>query len=378
MTKICYLCSGTTDQSYIIKRMPSGAQVFKKTAAIALEEKLDFEIFECQNCGLAQFSGTLVPYFKEVIRSSSLSKSMMDFRHTQFESFLSEMPHDNEENHIFELGAGRGEYLDIFSKLGCRTHGVEGSQNLSLLGQASGHNIENAFLDERVTSNLRRRDYDAAVSFNFIEHLPDPRSTLKLVRLLLKEDSRTLFEVPNFDMISNYYLFNEFIPDHRFYFTKKSFSLLLELSGFEVLEIKTIWDDYIISAISRPRPKCQWANFETRRLGMKDQITAFFSDTKKDKNAVWSAGHQSLATISNFELQNYVSHIIDSSPAKQDTFAPGSGLKIVTPNLIDHLQIEKIMVAAAGFNDEIVQFIRANCRPEIKLSVLEKGTVRVL
>ena len=378
MTKICYLCSGTTDLSYIIKRIPTAAQIFKDTAAAALEETLDFEVFECHSCGLTQFPGSLVPYFQEVIRSSNLSKPMMDFRQTQFQKFLVDIPNGAGQKNIFELGAGQGEYLDIFAKLGCATHGVEGSKNLSKLGKDSGHNIQNAFLDEQFASSLKGIAYDAAVSFNFIEHLPDPRSTLKIVLQILKEDSLALFEVPNFDMISNYHLFNEFIPDHRFYFTKKSFSLLLELSGFEVLEISTIWDNYIISAICRPRPKYQWLDFELRRIEMKKETNLFFSNTEKHKNAIWSAGHQSLATISNFGLQEFISYIIDSSPAKQGTFAPGSGLEIIAPNLINDSPIEKIMVAAAGFNDEIVKFIRTNCRPEIILSVLDKGTVRVL
>ena len=378
MTNICYLCSGTTDQSYIIKHIPSAAQIFKNSATAALEEKLDFEVFECHDCGLAQFPGALVPYFQEVIRSSSLSKPMMDFRRIQFQDFLSDIPNKTEQPNVFELGAGRGEYLDIFFKLGCATYGIEGSKALSKLGQASGHNIQNGFLDEQLSLSTKGTPYDAAVSFNFIEHLPDPRSTLKLILQLLKEDGLALFEVPNFDMISNYHLFNEFIPDHRFYFTKKSFSLLLELSGFEVIKMRTIWDDYIISAIARPRPKYQWADFETRRLEMKNETISFFRNTERHKNAIWSAGHQSLATISNFGLQDHVSYIIDSSPAKQETFAPGSGLKIIAPNLINTLPIEKIMVAAAGFNDEIIEFIRANCGQEMVLSVLDKGAVRVV
>ena len=195
---------------------------------------------------------------------------------------------------------------------------------------------------------------------------------------MVTDNGIALFEVPNFDMISNYHLFNEFIPDHRFYFTKKSFSLLLELSGFEVVELKSIWDDYIISATARRRPKYQWTEFESRRLNMKNEIISFFSNTEITKNAIWSAGHQSLATISNLGLKEYVAYIIDSSPAKQEMYGPGSGIKIISPGKINGSPISTIMVAAAGFNEEIVEFIKTNCRPDIKLSILDKGTVRAI
>ena len=54
-------------------------------------------------------------------------------------------------------------------------------------------------------------------------------------------DGLALFEVPNFDMIIRHNLFNEFIPDHRCYFTKDTFRCLLSISGFEVVSMDEIW-----------------------------------------------------------------------------------------------------------------------------------------
>ena len=44
---------------------------------------------------------------------------------------------------------------------------------------------------------------------------------------------------------------------------------------------------------------------------------------------LWGAGHQALFTLSKTILKDYVKYIVDSSPSKQNLYAPGSGLKII-------------------------------------------------
>ena len=43
-------------------------------------------------------------------------------------------------------------------------------------------------------------------------------------------------------------LFSEFIRDHLFYFTRDTLTFTLNFNGFDVIECKEIWHDYIISA----------------------------------------------------------------------------------------------------------------------------------
>ena len=90
---------------------------------------------------------------------------------------------------------------------------------------------------------------------------------------------------------------------------------------------------------------------------------------------MWSAGHQSLATISNLSLTNYVATIIDSAPAKQGKYAPASGLPIMAPEYLDEGQIRTVLLMAAGFNDEIAKLIRERHGDRIRIGMLNKGKV---
>lgn len=371
----CIMCAGNLENPLQLGNMPASAQGFSGTAEQALSASLSMDIYDCPHCGLVQYTGPLVPYYKEVIRSTRLSPSMFIFRRKQFQDLIKSF----DVQTIFELGAGSGEYLDVFKDLGRSTHGIEGSSKLANMAQKAGHLVINGFLPEtNLNDKFEIESCDLVTSFNFIEHLPDPIASLRSLAEFLKPGGYALLEVPNFDMISEFGLFNEFIPDHRSYFTQSSFQQLLSLSGFEIVSVKTIWDHYIISVVARKRQQTNWRPYSQVQSSLKEQCKLFFSGTPKSQNAIWSAGHQSLATISNLSLSEMLSVIIDSSTAKQGRYAPASGLPIVSPDILIDGQIKTVLLAAAGFNKEIAQTIRTKYRTDVKIGYLNKGVVKIV
>jgi len=352
--------------------MPSSAQGFTNSSKEAIQSSITMDIYSCEYCGLVQYVGPLVPYYREVIRSTRLSEPMLKFRLKQFSDIAS----DYEIKSIFELGAGGGEYLDIFKTIGVETYGIEGSTQLAKRARAAGHSVYDGFLPETdLTFEHGQKSFDLVTSFNFIEHLPDPLASLRSLGMRLRPGGNAILEVPNFDMISEFGLFNEFIPDHRSYFTVETFQVLLSMAGFEVLSIDTIWDKYILSALAKKRELSRWTPYEEVRSSLRNGIEAFYKNSPNSQNAIWSAGHQSLATISNLDLAKFVSCIIDSSPDKQSTYSPASGLPIVAPDILLQGNIKRVLLAAAGFNPEIAQTIKKKYDSSIKLGFLDKGTV---
>jgi hypothetical protein len=176
-------------------------------------------------------------------------------------------------------------------------------------------------------------------------------------------------------MILEHHLFNEFIPDHLSYFTQDTFSMMLSQAGFTITDCTTIWDNYIISVVARKRALADWADFESARHQLKADIEHFFRATQRERNAVWSAGHQSLATLSNLGIHRLVSCILDSAPAKQGKFAPASGLPILSPKYLEEGVVRRVLLSAAGFNPEIAEFIRHNHGDAIEIAFLNKGRV---
>ena len=355
-----------------LDNIPAAAQGFTKTTKAAEKARLSMLIFECSGCGTIQYQGPKVPYYKEVIRSAKFSQEMLKFRKDQFSNFLGSASRRIES--VFELGAGEGEYLDIFTALGCRTAGVEGSGALVSICQKKGHDVVAGFLGDSASLRLlEKKKYDCAVSFNFLEHLPDPKTSLLRVANLLASDAVGLFEVPNFELINKSKLFSEFIPDHRFYFREDNFRTLLSVAGFEVHSIKRVWDDYILSAEVSKRKQINWDGYRQSRQSLKNSIEKFFFGTKKDENVVWSAGHQSLTTISNLKLEKNICYVIDSSSSKHAKFCPGSGLEVVAPSVLRSTNIKKVLLMAAGYNREIMRKIRGDFSKELIVAFVHQG-----
>ena len=373
MSVACRLCGQTLTKPFSLADMPASAQGFETTEDAAVTGSVEMNLYQCGGCGLVQYDGPLVPYYRDVIRSSKLSEPMMNFRRSQFQSVVEAV--DSTASSVFELGCGDGEYLDIFAELGLQTAGIEGSKTLSQGGRAKGHDVTTGFLTETAMPPEMVERFDIVSSFNFIEHLPDPLASLRELAGFLRPGGVALLEVPNYDMISEFHLFNEFIPDHRFYFTQETFTALLSQAGFQVIECNAIWDSYIISVVARKRPAADWAPFESARQRMKDEIVSFFAGSDREQNAVWSAGHQSLATLSNLNIDSIVTCIIDSAPAKQGKFAPASGLPIMSPQHLEEGSIRRVLLAAAGFNAEIADFIRRSHGDAIEIGYLNKGRV---
>ena len=373
MPASCRLCAQPLQNGFLLTDMPNSAQGFAISESEALSCAAVMEIYQCSMCGLVQYPGPLVPYYKEVIRASKNSNHMIKFRKAQFQSLIGLI--DKGASSVFELGCGEGDFLDLFRQLGLETAGVEGSKILSKGARAKGHDVTTGFVTETKMPERYLNRFDILASFNFIEHLPDPLDSLREVSRFLRPGGVALLEVPNYDMILKHHLFNEFIPDHRFYFTQDTFNMLLSQAGFSVTNSTTVWDGYIISVVARKRAKQNWAYFENTRQQMQSEIEDFFSGSERERNAVWSAGHQSLATLSNLGIHRFVSCIIDSAPTKQGKFAPASGLPIFSPEYLEEGILGRILLLAAGFNTEIIEFIRKNYGHSIEIAALNKGQV---
>ena len=100
----------------------------------------------------------------------------------------------------------------------------------------------------------------------------------------------------------------------------------------------------------------------------------FNKEISLHKNIViWGAGHQSLFTISTtIFAENRFICIVDSSIPKQGLYAPGSGLKIYSPDRLKTHTPDVLIIACAGYNKEVLQIVN-NMNLTINLIYLLDG-----
>jgi len=371
--KRCKVCKSYLYQDDIIKlkNAPNSAQNFVSKKNILNNKSITLTIKQCSNCGLVQAINKPVNYYKNVIRAVGFSPSMLKFRKVQFKNFCKEFNLRNKR--VLEVGSGTGDYLSILGKTFKKSYGLENSKKNYKICKKKGLNIIKGFLKKK-NNLISKNKFDAFFIFSYLEHIPNINIFLNAINQNLKNNGVGIVEVPNFDMILKKKLYSEFIIDHLFYFTKETLIKTLKINGFQVLKIDSIWDDYILSAKVKKILGKKITNLKnnlkkTKKIKLKDlrnhfklirkKINELNSNYKKNDIAVWGAGHQSLTLISQTKLINKIKYIVDSAKFKQNKFAPGINLKIVSPAQFIKDSLKVIIVLGGGYSREICEIVRS-------------------
>ena len=352
----CGVCSAKNElhDILVIEKVPSSAQAFNKSQKFSLDNSCTFKAITCKNCQTTQSILKPINDYSYVFRSSDISKELQRFRLKQIKSFISDYQLNGKK--VIEIGCGNGENLSLFQDLDAFFFGIE-DKKIAINNTAFIPKIEKAFLEH--STKLKEAPFDAFFSFNVLEHWPKFRSVLKNLRDNLKDNSVGIFEVPNYEMILKYHLYNEFIPDHIYYFTPYSFETALRVNGFKVLDLKIIQENYIISATVKKENSLSYDGFYNRFKHLKFQLSDLLNSSDIKKIAIWGAGHQSLTTISTAGLNGKIEFIVDSSPAKQNNYTPASGLQVLPPDALLKNKIDTILVICGSYDLEVIQLIKS-------------------
>lgn len=347
--------------------MPKAAQFLPDAKDLGSDKGVDLEVCQCSGCGLVQLSNDPVPYFKEVIRAAAFSPEMRIFRIEQFKNFVGRFSLEGKK--ILEIGCGKGEYLSLMRESGTDAYGVEYGEESVMDCVGAGLKVTRKFVDAN-SSALPDAPFDAFFVLNFLEHIPDLNSTLRGIYQNLSDQAVGLVEVPNFDMILKRKMFSEFIGDHLYYFTRETLTSTLSRNGFEVMECRPAWHDYILSAVIRKRTPLDLYEFTQIQLKLSRELRKFIDKYGEKKVAVWGAGHQALTILSLADLGGKIKYVIDSAPFKQGKFTPATHIPIVPPETLKTEPVQAVIVMAASYSDEVAKIIREKLGDVIQIAIL--------
>lgn len=349
------------------KNMPKAAQFLPDINTLKDDKGISLDVCQCSGCGLVQLSNEPVSYYKEVIRAAGISDTIKKFRVKQFNDFTNKFSLRRKK--VIEIGCGCGEYLSLIKKCGMDAYGIEYSDRSVKQCIKNKLKVKKGFI-QNSTDKLNDAPFDAFFILNFLEHLPEPSSALMGIHNNLNDDAVGLVEVPNFDMILQKKLFSEFIGDHLFYFTKDTLSSTLKINGFEIIECREIWYDYIISAVVKKRNRLDLKDFYKHQEKIKNDIEKYLHQFKNKKVAIWGAGHQALAIMSLINLADKIEYVVDSAPFKQGKYTPATHIRIVHPDTLNSEPVDAVIIMAGGYSDEVVKIIRQKYDKNINVSIL--------
>lgn len=195
-----------------------------------------------------------------------------------------------------------------------------------------------ASMKERIENVSIDMDF---VSCNNLEHQPKPNE------YLAQFEGVGVIEVPNFNMIYQKRLFAEIMLDHLLYFTEDTLRFTMTYNGFDVIEIKSVWQDYILSATVRKREELCLSPFREQQEKLKANLDEYIYH--HGRVAIYGASHQALAYIAM--LQPEVQFVVDDAPFKQNRFTPVGNIPIYNLNALQ--DVDAVIIMGAGYSDEM-------------------------
>lgn len=208
-------------------------------------QKKGYKIFRCSGCGLGytwNLKSQKVNYHRDqsYIKEEKLFSNIFLRRVKLIDSLKSE------PGIIIEVGSSAGTLLKLLKGRGWKVFGVEPSKEAAEFAQNQG--IETV-RDKFETAKLAVESADVIIINHTLEHLPDPSKVLDKAFKILKDDGILIIDLPNFDSLSAKLLkcrWPYLLPsEHRWHFTLKSLSKLLDQYHFQVIFSHTysgIWD----------------------------------------------------------------------------------------------------------------------------------------
>lgn len=376
--KRCIACGAPLWETPLLTldNMPASAQHMPDSETVKEDRGLTLDLCQCMGCGLVQFDCEPVDYYRDVIRAGGFSKTMVELRRYQYKHLIETYRLQGKK--FIEVGCGQGEFLKVLSEFPVEAHGIEHDPRLVALAREQGLDVTQGFTeteDTRFPGGL----YDVFLSFNFLEHQPDPSTMLQAIYRNLEDDAVGLITVPSFEYIMDHNSYYELIRDHLAYYTFETLTPLLERNGFMVEECEVINRD-TLSVIVKKRPQMETENLLECYVTLKREMETYmkYLEAWDKKVAIWGASHQGFTLASTTKLGEKAQYIIDSAPFKQGLFAPASHLPIVSPEYVHEHPVDAIVITAPGYTDEIAGSIRQKFGTGIEVRAMRSNHLEMV
>ncbi len=376
--KKCLLCGEVLSGEHSVNffNMPESAQNIPNAEQVSTDKGLNINLFQCPWCGLVQFDCDPVDYYRDVIRAGGYSTTMVELRRKQYSHLIN--TYGLQAKRFLEVGCGQGEFLSVLTEFPVEAYGIEHTPRLVELARSKGLHVDVAFLEYENTI-IDNGPFDVFLSFNFLEHQPDPNGMLKGIYHNLTEDGMGLITVPSFEYILEKSCYYEFIRDHLAYYTFDTLCFALQKNGFEVLEKELVNRD-TLAIIVKKKKKADFSHILEKQKDLYSDINAYINYYAEQgkKVAIWGASHQGFTLASTTGIGTKLECIIDSAPFKQGRFSPASHVPIVSPLEATKKDLSAIIIVAPGYTNEITNTIEKLFSVEIEIATLRTDTIEII
>jgi hypothetical protein len=225
-----------------------------------------------------------------------------------------------------------------------------------------------------VDPSYRKGDLPGEVADRItLEHVHDVATFLREVRRGLEHTSGgvALFEVPDTRRILEEGAFWDLYYEHCSYFTPGSLARAFRSAGLAPARLERTFDDqyvFITATVEDGEQTGLLPEEETTDevVALAERFTRTFEATKRHwkdrlgvaraggaRTVIWGAGSKGVGFLTMLGLDDEVAYAVDVNPDKHGMFTPGTGHEIVSPDCLEELQPDLVVVMNPAYVDEI-------------------------
>lgn len=351
----CIVCAKNKFENLLeIKNSPLSVQKLNEKKRTSLET-IDINLIRCASCGMIQLSKEDYPkeeYYEDYLMTTSGFNKHQTY--TDWFSDLLIKKYDLKNKVVLDVGSGDGYFVENMKKKNINAFGIEPSKTFFEESKKRDIHVINGYLNKE--SQISKNYLDGFVSRQVFEHLINPKEVLDALKMFLKPGGLGFIEVPSFEKSIKDLRYYDIFRDHVAYYTKKTLSYLIKQGGYELIEIKDVFDFEYLLAIFRK--KIDTSYFVSSYLENKRRFNEYLGQISGDI-VIWGAGGKGNTFLSMYELPtNKQIYVVDSDPHKVGKFTPGSNHKIFAPDLINTKKIDAVIITAMAYSDEIIKELK--------------------
>lgn len=404
--KTCRLCDGSNVELVVsLAPTPVAEKYVTKEQAGKDQESYPLDLYMCRDCSHVQLLDVVDPKF--VFDSYTYSSSNTSGIVKHFETCA-----DNIVSHLkpapkalaVDIGSNDGALLRCFQNRGLRVLGVDPAKEIAQKATKSGIETLAEFLSLDLARKIKKERGPASIvtAFNVFAHADDLGGMADSIRELLAPNGVFVFEVSYLLDVIDRMLLGTIFHEHLSYHSVRPMRDFLRRHGMELIDVERvtiqggsfigtaqlIGGPHSISSsvgelleLEKTRGLDQpeaTRDFATRLKKVKDELGGMLADFQRQGMTIagYGAARSGTTLISQMDLGNVLSFIVDDSPEKQNKLSPGHHIPVLPTKAVYERRPEYVFILAWIHAKKIIENNRKYleqgghfvvCFPEVKI-----------
>ncbi|MCG2725693.1 MAG: class I SAM-dependent methyltransferase [Elusimicrobia bacterium] len=210
---------------------------------------LTFNVMRCNKCGLVGLKPcpeNLVKYY-DSYRKDSSEKDIFLFP-LLFPNRVKKIKKLKSPGKILDIGCGAGGFLSDMQKEGWAVYGCDLDSNICDTAKNST-GLKNIYTGDVLFLDFPDNFFDVITLWHVLEHLTNPKDTLRKINKLLKDGGILIVESPDFSSIQSKFFkdkwFSLDLPRHIHQFSPKTVKKICNSASLEIFKKDYIINSYI-------------------------------------------------------------------------------------------------------------------------------------